>query len=57
MNKEQILGIVRHVLTVVGGALVAKGFIDESVLLEGVGLITSIIGFVWSFKAKRDAAK
>jgi hypothetical protein len=53
MNQEQVLGLLRHVLTVLGGGLVAKGFIEESILLEGVGLITSIIGIVWSIADKR----
>jgi hypothetical protein len=30
MSKEQILGIVRHTLTFVGGILIMKGFIDET---------------------------
>jgi hypothetical protein len=55
MNQEQVLGLLRHVLTVMGGALVTKGLIDESMLLEGVGLVTSIVGFIWSFAAKRKA--
>ena len=55
MNQEQGLGLFRHVLTDMGGGLVAKGLIEESMLLEGVGLITSIVGFVWSVAAKRKA--
>ena len=31
MQKEQILGIVRHALTFIGGALVAKGLATEVV--------------------------
>jgi hypothetical protein len=53
MNREQVLGLLRHLLTVLGGGLVAKGFIEESILLEGVGSITSIIGIVWSIADKR----
>lgn len=55
MNQEQVLGLLRHVLTVAGGALVTKGLLDESMLLEGVGLVTSIVGFVWSYIAKRKS--
>jgi len=29
MNKEQVLGLVRHILTFVGGILVAKGLATE----------------------------
>jgi hypothetical protein len=55
MNQEQILGLLRHVLTVAGGALVTKGLVDESMLLEGVGIISSIVGFVWSYIVKRKS--
>ena len=34
MEKEQIFGLIRHALTVVGGALVAKGYIEEDLFLE-----------------------
>lgn len=53
MNKEQILGVVRHGLTVVGGFLVAKGTLSEQALIELVGGLVSIIGFAWSFFSKR----
>ena len=52
MDKEQVLGIVRHTLTVIGGVLITKGYIDESLLAEGIGIIASIIGFVWSILSK-----
>lgn len=51
MNKEQILGFVRHVLTFGGGYLVAKGVIPESLLGEAVGAIMTLVGVVWSAKA------
>jgi hypothetical protein len=56
MTQEQLLGVLRHILTVAGGALVTKGYIDEAGLLEGTGLIVSLVGFVWSYLAKRKAA-
>ena len=30
MKKEEVLGIVRHLLTFIGGGVVAKGILDES---------------------------
>ena len=43
MKKEVVLGIVRHVLTFVGGVLITKGLVDESTAQELVGsLVTTI---------------
>lgn len=55
LTQEQIYGILRHVLTTAGGALVAKGVVDEGMMLEGVGIVMSIVGFVWSYVAKKNA--
>jgi hypothetical protein len=55
MNKEQILGIVRHVLTFVGGILITKGLVDETFVTEIVGGLSTIIGAVWSFFVKIPA--
>jgi hypothetical protein len=30
LTKEQLLGILRHTLTFVGGILITKGIIDEA---------------------------
>ena len=48
MTQEQVMGIVRHALTFVGGILVLKGFTDDATLLEVSGLITTAIGAIWS---------
>ena len=53
MEKEQILGLISHALTVVGGELVAKGYIEEDVVPEAVGAIVALIGVVWSYQAKK----
>lgn len=53
MNKEQILGIVRHALTFVGGLLVLKGWIDEGLVTEIVGGFISLLGTVWSVVTKK----
>jgi hypothetical protein len=53
MNKEQILGVVRHLLTFFGGILIAKGVIDETVVTEIIGGLSTLIGAVWSFVAKK----
>jgi len=53
MNKEQLLGIIRHGLTIAGGALIAKGVIDESTSNEIIGTIMSLAGVIWSFISKK----
>ena len=55
MKKEQILGIVRHTLTFVGGLLVMKGIADEATITEVVGGIVTLVGAFWSIveKAKK----
>ena len=53
MEKEQIYGLIRHGLTVLGGVFVAKGYIDADVVSEAVGAILTLIGVVWSYQAKK----
>ena len=57
MNSDSILGIIRHVLTTLGGALVANGTIDNTQLQTGAGAVAVIIGIGWSVWAKRKEAK
>ena len=57
MNSDSILGIIRHVLTTLGGALVASGTIDNTQLQTGAGAVAVIIGIGWSVWAKRKEAK
>jgi hypothetical protein len=52
MKKDQINGLIRHALTIIGGALVAKGVLEEDIMLDCVGVAMSIVGLVWSFKSK-----
>ena len=48
MNKEQILGIIRHALTFVGGILIMKGITDEGGWTEISGGAVTLIGAIWS---------
>ena len=52
MNKEKVLGLFRHVLTFMGGILVAKGILDEGMLTDLVGAIITLAGGVWSITSK-----
>jgi len=55
MKKDQVLGLIRHTLTFVGGLLVAKGFIDETIVTEIIGGVITLVGAFWSLveKAKK----
>lgn len=55
LTKEQVMGIVRHTLTFVGGLSITKGLIDESMLSEVVGALTTLSGVIWSIVAKNKA--
>jgi hypothetical protein len=60
MNKLQILGIARHILTFVGGFLVVRGYVDESTLTEIVGSTVTLAGLIWSVvdkTPKKDGSK
>jgi len=52
-TKDQILGFVRHALTLLGGSIVTNGIFTESQMLEAVGAAVTLIGFVWSWYAKK----
>lgn len=52
MNQDQILGIIRHTLTFVGGLLVMKGIVDESTISEIIGGVVTLTGAIWSIIAK-----
>lgn len=56
MGKEQVLGLVRHVLTAAGGGLVAKGMVDAGTLDIAAGAVAALVGVAWSILAKRKAA-
>jgi hypothetical protein len=48
MNKEKVLGIIRHTLTFIGGLLVMKGLIGESIVDGVVGSVITLVGTIWS---------
>ena len=55
MNKYQILGIVRHVLTAGGAILAIKGYIDEVTATLIVGSLMTSISGIWSIFDKSDS--
>lgn len=55
LTKEQVLGIVRHTLTFVGGILIMKGLIDESTVQEIIGGVITLTGTIWSVVTKTQS--
>jgi len=52
LSKEQLMGIIRHTLTFVGGILVMKGLVDETMATEIIGGLTTLTGTIWSIIEK-----
>ena len=54
LTKEQIMGIIRHALTFVGGIVVMKGLVDEAVITEIIGGAMTLTGGIWSIINKKE---
>ena len=52
MKIEIVLGLLRHVLTLVGGYYVSRGTIDQSSVDTVIGAVTGLTGVAWSIKHK-----
>ena len=48
MKQQIILALVRHILTALGGVLVARGTLDDAGVQTIVGAILAILGVIWS---------
>lgn len=48
VTKDQILGLVRHIITFVGGILVARGKIDPGQIETIAGIVATVAGFLLS---------
>ena len=55
LTKEQVIGIIRHSLTFVGGLLIMKGIVDEATLTEVTGGVIALVGTIWSIIEKNKA--
>lgn len=56
MQKDMILGLVRHILTFAGGYIAAKGIADQALVNEAIGATMTLIGIAWSMANKKKAA-
>ncbi len=54
-HQAKWAGQIRHVLTVIGGALIAGGYADESTIQEILGGVMAATGLIlsWTSKAKK----
>lgn len=53
MSKDIWLGLVRHILTAIGGYLVARGTLDAATVETGVGAVVTLGGVAWSVLDKK----
>lgn len=53
VTKEKVFAIIRHTLTFVGGFLVMKGIIDESVIESVIASSLTLTGVIWSIFDKK----
>lgn len=51
---DSILGVIRHVMTSAGGALVTHGVLTQGNLESGVGGIIALLGVAWSIYQKKS---
>ena len=54
LSKEQLLGLVRHALTFVGGLLIMNGLVSETMISELSGAIMTLVGGIWSVVNKNN---
>jgi hypothetical protein len=55
LTKEQLMGILRHGLTFIGGLLIMKGVVDEAAVEEVIGGVITLAGTIWSIVVKNKA--
>jgi hypothetical protein len=55
MTRDMWLGIARHLLTTLGGILVARGVVDAGMLEAAVGAVVTLGGIAWSVMDKKKA--
>lgn len=48
LNQDQFLGFLRHLVTFVGGILVARGKLDPAAVETIGGAVVTLIGFLFS---------
>jgi positive regulator of sigma E activity len=61
LMQSAVIALLRHLLTFIGGTLVAKGVIDAATLTEIIGAIITLLSVGWmaveKVKAKPESPK
>jgi len=58
MNEpSNIQALIRHILTFAGGYIIAKGYADETLVMEIAGGAAAVIGGVWSIIKEQKRKK
>jgi hypothetical protein len=55
MSSDEIAGVIRAILSALGGVLVAKGYLDNATMTAVVGALVTIAVAGWSIYAKKAA--
>ncbi len=50
--QSAVIALLRHLLTFIGGTLVAKGILDSATLTEIIGAIITLISTGWMLISK-----
>lgn len=60
MTNDELAGLIRQILTLIGGALVAQGWLTQGWMTCAIGVVMAIVMAALSVRAKRlakDAAE
>jgi positive regulator of sigma E activity len=55
LMQSAIIALLRHLLTFIGGTLVAKGLLDATALTELIGAIITLVSTGWMLVSKYKA--
>ncbi len=55
MGTQEIAGIVRALVSALGGYLVGQGIVDSETMMTVGGAVTTIVVAFWSIYSKRKA--
>jgi hypothetical protein len=53
MNSQVLFALIRHILTIAGGALAAKYGVSGETIDAAAGAATTLAGVAWSIYEKR----
>ena len=52
LMQSAVIALLRHLLTFIGGTLVAKGLLDATALTELIGAIITLVSTGWMLVSK-----